>query len=242
MNSKLAAAAVVAASLIGSAAYAGPTNLVMNGDFSATSYSQNSQFGTGYGGQGVTDWTGNGGYDLYFTSAASSTTQSALSQYGGGLEKLWAATNSPTGGAFVALDGDPAVGGAISQTINGLKAGDTYALSFSWAAGQLQSRTGATTEQLQASLGGQTFLTNTVANPSEGFTGWFTTTFDYVATGASETLSFLSIGTPTGLPPIATLDGVSLTDVAVPEPMSFALLGMGLAGLGFIRFRAARRA
>ena len=234
------ALASMALSLLGSAAIAGPVNLVTNGDFSSSTYTSNNQFGSGYGGQGVTGWTGTGGYNLYFTSAADSVSTSANSQYGCCGERLWAATNSPTGGAFVALDGDSSVRGGVSQNVSGLKTGDTYALTFSWAAGQLQSRTGPTTEQLQVSLGGQTFLTSVVSNPSQGFTGWFTTTFNYTATAGSELLSFLSLGTPDGLPPIATLDGVSLTDVSVPEPMSIAMFGMGVAAMGALYIRRRR--
>lgn len=213
--------------------------VITNGDFSMSSYTANSQFGSGYGGQGVTGWTGNGGYDIYFTSPSAATTQSAASQYPGNNEKLWAVTSSPTGGAFVALDGDPSVGGGggISQTVTGLTAGQIYAVTFSWGAGQLQSRNGATTEQLAVSLGGQTLDTSVVSNPNRSFTGWFTTTLDFTATAGSELLSFLSIGTPNGLPPIATLDGVSIAAVpptSVPEPASLALLGLPMLGLSLL--------
>ena len=234
MHSKYVAAVTLAASLLGSAAYAGPTNLVTNGNFENTTYTQNNQFGTGYGGQGVNGWLGNGGYDLYFFGGTA-TSVSANSQYPGGREDLWSVSNSPTGGNFVALDGEPGVQGGISQSISGLKVGDTYRLSFSWGAGQLQSRTGDTTEQFKVALGGQSFLTNVVSNPSKGFQGWFTTTFDYTATATNEVLSFLSIGTPSGLPPIATLDGVSLVDV--PEPGSVALFAVGLGLVGFYAMR-----
>ncbi len=88
------------------------------------------------------------------------------------------------------------------------------------------------------SLGGQSFTTSSIAVASGGFSGWMTQTFTFTATGASEALTFLAQGTPTGLPPIAALDGVSL--VAVPEPGSIALFaaGLGLLGLRFYHRRA----
>jgi hypothetical protein len=237
----LAVAAFLAAASMGTAAYAGP-NLVNNGNFSQTTYGTSNQFGTGFGGQGVTGWTGNGGYNLLFMNGTA-TTNSANSQYDNGYntgsEKLYgpAGNDEPVGGGnFVALDGDPTVGGGggISQTITTV-IGTTYQLTFQWGAGQLQSRSGPTTSSIQASFGNQTQSTAIVANPPGGFSGWMTQTFNFTATATSELLSFLSVGTPTGLPPIATLSNVSL--VAVPEPMSMSLLGAGLVGLGIARRR-----
>jgi hypothetical protein len=237
--SKILIAALLAGTALG-ASSATAANLVTNGAFTSSSYASNSEFGASYGGQGVTGWTGNNGYDLYFTSPTAATTVNAAGQYSyTGNEKLWAATASPvSGGAFVALDGaqEAGVQGSISQTINGLVAGQSYLLTFDAGAGQLQSRTGATTEQLQVSLGSQTFLTPVASNASEGFTGWFSLAYTFTATSASEVLSFLSIGTPSGLPPIATLDDVSLTAATpVPEPLSLALLGAGVLSLGLVR-------
>jgi hypothetical protein len=218
-------------------------NLVVNGDFSQASYSSNNQFGTGYGGQGVTGWTGNGGYNIFFM-AGTANNVSANSQFGGGAEKMWGVNASPTGGNFVALDGDSSGRGGISQEINNLVVGQTYDLTFDWGAGQLQSRTGPTTEQLQVSLGDETFLTPVLDNASQGFTGWYSQSFTFTATSTSELLSFLSIGTPNGLPPVAVLSDVSLTSTSpVPEPSSLALLGTGLVGFGgLLRSRLKSRA
>ncbi|MBN8808643.1 MAG: PEPxxWA-CTERM sorting domain-containing protein [Sphingomonas sp.] len=57
-------------------------------------------------------------------------------------------------------------------------------------------------------------------------------TQNFVAGGTSQTLSFLSNGTPNGLPPVALLDNVSLT-AAVPEPASWALMIVGFGAMGY---------
>lgn len=247
MKMKIAAAlAAFAALTFGQATIAAPLNLVTNGNFDQSSYTTNNQFGTGFGGQGVTGWTGGGGYQLYFFAGTAST-NSANSQYDSGYntgaEKFYTLPPSQTGGNgnFVALDGDPAVGGGgtISQTLTGLTVGANYLLTFSWATGQLQSRSGATTDNIMATLGNQSFTTQTVADASQSSTPWLTQTFLYTASATTETLSFLAQGTPSGLPPMVALDGVSV--VAAPEPASIALFGTALGVLGFF-YRRHRRA
>jgi hypothetical protein len=239
MRRHLLLAAAVAACTVATAQAA--PNLVMNGNFAQSSYTSNSEFGAAYGGQGVTGWTGNNGFNLYFFNSTA-TTVSAASQYPSQPQDLWGTSTfggtSPTGDNFVGLDGDQSAGiqSEISQMVGGLTAGDQYTLDFTWAATQVQSRTGATTESLVASLGAQSFSTPVVNNPSQGFTGWFNQSFTFTASAASEVLSFFSVGTPQGLPPMAALTDVSLTQ-NVPEPASLALLGAGLGALGLLARR-----
>jgi hypothetical protein len=62
------------------------------------------------------------------------------------------------------------------------------------------------------------------------------------ATQSNETLSFLAIGTPSGmgLPPIVLLDGVSATEVqqhVIPEPGTWLLLGLGFAAIAGVAYR-----
>jgi PEP-CTERM motif-containing protein/uncharacterized protein DUF642 len=232
MRSNILSSVALAASMalaIGSAAHA-TTNLVTNGDFSSGP-SANAQFGTGFGGQTVTGWTGGNGYQLYFVGGTQTTT-SAVSQYNTGLEYFHpsASTLSPNGGNFVALDGDSSVRASISQTLTGLNTTQTYALTFDWAAGQLINRVGDITEQLQVSFGSDVQLTSILSVPSTAFSGWNVVTMYFKPTSSTETLTFLSLGTPNGLPPMALLDGVSLT--AVPEPATWAMMLIGFGGLG----------
>ena len=144
---------------------------------------------------------------------------------------------SPAGGAFVALDGDTQFNGPLSQTVSGLVPGQAYLLRFAWAAGMFDNRVEPTyaaglsiQNSLTVSLGTDSFTTPTVTTVPGQFTGWFSVSRIFTASAASETLSFLSIGAPNGLPPVALLDGVSLT--AVPVPASALLFGIGLLGLG----------
>lgn len=140
---------------------------------------------------------------------------------------------SPAGGNYLGLDADPLYNGAVSQLVTGLTPGAVYQLGFYWAGAQLWYATGATTEQLQVSLGGQTQSTNILNTPSQGFSPWGYQTFNFTASNASETLSFLAVGGPGGLPPFVLLDGVTLN--AVPEPSTVALATLGLFGLGVSR-------
>jgi hypothetical protein len=230
-----------AAALMTLATSANATNLVANGSFTTTT-------GSASGGQlgynvAATGWTSTG-YNFLFTPGSADTTGVTGSD---GNLKLWGPGDgsanglpgtSPDGGNYVAADGAYEVG-AISQTINGLTAGDTYAVSFYWAGAQQSGFTGLNTEQWDVSLGSQTLDTAVVDNTSHGFTGWQYETLDFTATGSNEVLSFLAVGTPSGEPPFSLLDGVSLNDVTpTPEPGSFPLLFTGLiGGLGVLRSR-----
>jgi hypothetical protein len=138
---------------------------------------------------------------------------------------------SPTGGNFLASDSDYLTT-AVTQTINNLVVGQTYAVSFVWAAAQQEgsSFTAASQDDWQVTLGGTTQTTPIQAIVGKGFSGWATQTFDYVATSSSEVLSFLASGESTsGLPSFALLANVSVTQV--PEPATWALMLSGLASL-----------
>ena len=226
---------------IGSAAHA-TTNVLTNGDFSDSSYTSSTQFGAGYGGfggQGVTGWTGGNGLQQYVIGGTE-TSVSAANWWNDPRDYFWSSfTPLAGGGNFVALDGDSSVAGSISQTISGLEIGKTYTLTFDWAAAQLANRTGDITEQLQVSFGNETQTTNLLSVASEGFSGWNSVTMYFTPTATQQTLTFLSLGTPNGLPPMAVLDNASLT---VPEPATWAMMLIGFGGLGAMIRRRGRSA
>jgi len=220
------------------------TNLVTNGSFETLT--------NGYGQIGdntnATGWT-TSGYNFVFNSTNVGT---GVNGSDGNLA-LWTTSNgglntitaSPDGGNFIGADGAYEVG-AISQTINGLTAGQQYTVGFYVAAGQQSGFTGPTTDYWTVALGSSVLTSNTQAGSqstaiidlsSHSFSGWQYETMTFTANASSDVLSFLATGTPSGEPPFALLDGVSMT-AAVPEPGSAALLLTGLAGLaGYARRR-----
>lgn len=248
MTSKFTLGAMSALALLTVGASAQATNLVQNGGFETTTLSGSSEFGTRYAGQQVANWT-TGGYNFLFMPNTADTS-GAASEYGP--VSMWGPHNgsangftstSPDGGNFLAADPSYAQG-PIQQTITGLVAGQKYVLSFDWAGVQQHGFDGPTTEGWDVSLGGETHSAAPVANANHGFTGWMHSTMTFTATGASETLSFMATGGPSGSqPPFSLLDGIALI-AGVPEPATWGLMimGFGLIGATARRRRAAAAA
>lgn len=203
-------------------------------------------------GNTVTDWSSDitgpysAGYNLYFFDGDTAKSGDAASIYPGEQQRPNAnfTGDSPDGegvGAFMVLDADPSYTAPFQQSVAGLTVGQQYKLQFYWAAGELSNRTGYQTSQLTGKFGTDTFATEIFSNshpigsPTSNlpgdFSGWRLRSFNFTATSTSQLLSFLAEGTPSGnLPPVAFLDGVSLT--AVPEPQTWALMLLGFGGLG----------
>ena len=166
-------------------------------------------------------------------------------------------TAPPGGGNYLAADGAFETA-AIKQTLTGLQPGGFYQLNFYWAAAQQQSFDKATQERWDISFGtdaavaantAQRFSTPTYQLGEHQFSGWMagaTSTggqFNFTATAATQVLSFLAAGSPTGLPPFSMLAQVSL--VQVPEPSGWLLLVLGgvlLTVLAVIHRRRVRTA
>jgi len=229
----LAAFSAFAFSAVSLGAHA--TEFVSNGGFENTLLPVSAEFGGDFPSQQITDWSTNG-YNFVFRPGDADTVGGTgsfgnLKLWGPGTGVANGLTGSPAGGNYVAAD-PQFITDSIRQTINGLTAGQTYHLSFFWAAAQQFGFDGETTAGWNVSLGGETHTTGAVANANHGFVPWTQATFDFTATAASETLAFLAIGGPSGSqPPFALLDGVSLTG-GVPEPAAWALMILGFGGIG----------
>ena len=244
-------------------------NLVQNGGFDQTSnLTYNGATGAGRGQLGVTvvatGWDTtvsspsgylNQGYNFLFQPGTADNNGYSNAIFGAGGNFALSGPNngidngltgSTGGGNFIGGDGAlvdndrPLVVGPIYQTIGGLNPGYIYHLTFEWGAAQQAGFTGDTTAGWQVSFGNQIVTTGQIANPSKGFQPWRAQSFDFTAHSTSQVLSFLALGTPSGLPPFALLDTVELNDtgiVATPEPAGIALIGLGVLGIAAARRR-----
>jgi hypothetical protein len=243
--------AAIAVIVVSTAEVRASFNFVTNGNFSSTTGGTAGQTtgqldytsvtnGTAFNASG---WT-TSGYNFLMNSGNPTTTgqYNSLSLWDSKSSGLTNSSNTwdgsaPGGGNYIAADGDYDTV-AITQSMMNLTVGKMYTVGFWWAGAQQTGYTTASTDQWEVSLGSQTQYTSVYSNPGEGFSGWSYVTMTFTATATTEALSFLAIGTPSGVPPFALLDGVSM--YAVPEPSSLVMVSLGLFGVGIVRRRRRR--
>lgn len=241
---------VMALSMLAVSAQAG--NLVVNGEFSLFTTGGTNQLIGCSGCAVLQNWTNT----RPFTAAYGPNASELIGASGASSNVfLWGPKNGSSNGFgdmspnqvndptanFLASDSDPSFSGTLSQTIPGLVLGQQYLLSYYWAAAQFTDETGATKSGWTVTLGSQTLVDGTIGSglfasiPSKGFSGWNLESLSFTYNGPGNILSFLAVGSPTGLPPVALLDSVSL--VASPEPTPLSLVGVALLGLVLVGLR-----
>jgi hypothetical protein len=132
--------AALAALVAGAAAPAFAAEFITNGDFTEITGNSSPTFLLADGRGDLTGWTTSSNADsnnILFSSPGDVATRHDGAEFG-----LWssAGVTSPASGNFVVFDGDPTPGArqTMSQTVSGLTVGETYHLTFNWAATQYE--------------------------------------------------------------------------------------------------------
>ncbi|MBV8123781.1 MAG: PEP-CTERM sorting domain-containing protein [Burkholderiaceae bacterium] len=184
----------------------------------------------------ITDWTINSGSFGALTAAQWNAQQ-------GKADLLSSSPGNPGGNVlgtwYVSQQND-----VISQNISGLTVGKSYTVSFYEAADNRSTSTYTPGSMYwNVSLGSSSANSTAIATPgASAASGWTQVSLNFVASSATEALTFAAKSTSAVAPePLLLLDGVSLAQ-AVPEPSTSAMMLAGVAIVGsLVRRRQARQ-
>jgi hypothetical protein len=231
----------------GVAAKADPVNLIQNGSFENSSAVTNNGTGTEISNSNLAGWgvssclahcdAGNPNNLFMFLAPTNVGTNGVYDANNGYNINFWSSPGaSPVGGNAVTSDA-ATESGLLYQVVSGLKAGDTYTLSFYQATMQATNQAEPFTASWEVGFGDSAAQYSTTMSNSGGTsTGWVEDTLSFTADAAQEALGFFATTAGGDEPPFLLLDGVSLTDsTAVPEPATIGLAMVGLAGVFFAR-------
>lgn len=211
-----------AAALSFAAASVANANLIVNGSFETPDVDTTSGM---VGGSGWQVYTGGqvAGWDVAYG-------------YGIEIQKSGTVVNAQHGDQYVELDSHGSNSNtAIYQSISGLTAGKIYELSF-WYQPRTSNNRNDNGMDVFWGLPYDSVEIDSIANVvRDASTDWVQYTYLLTAIDTTMELMLAADGQQNSLG--ALVDNVSL--VAVPEPGTLALLGLGLAGLGFARRKAA---
>ena len=138
--------------------------------------------------------------------------------------------STPYGNQFGFIQTYNNSGSSIAWAVNGLTSGDQYTLSFSDVGGS--GPVGV--NPLTVTFTGATPLVGNTFNPSTA--GWLSNAMSFTANAGSATITFS--GSPTGSNLLSGIDNLVVS--SVPEPATWAMMFLGIFGLGGM-LRLARR-